>query len=140
MEKISNWLEDRLINMSEGLYWLFVWVAGFALIGVTAIAFIGQALGWLEHGHLPPRDGLWLYTLAECGENWCRPESLTPTDWVGVNRIVNSIMELHVAFYAVFIGWISYGVAVAWAESIENWKAREVKLRAPPPPPEDDDD
>ena len=140
MEKISNWIEYRLINLSEGLFWLFTMVALLGLIGGTAIAFIGHALEWLQHGYLPPRDGFWLYALVECGESWCRPENLAPTDWVGVNRIINWIMDLHVAFYSVFIGWLAIGAARAWAESIGDWKSREARLRAAPPPPDEDDD
>ena len=49
-------------------------------------------------------------------------------------------MDLHVAIYSVVIGWIGYGLALTWAESIGDWKAREARLRAPPPPPDGDDE
>lgn len=62
-----------------------------------------------------------------------------PTEWVGVNRIINWIMDLHVAIYSVVIGWIGYGVAIAWADRIGDWKAREERLREPPPPHNQDD-
>ncbi|MCF6316814.1 MAG: hypothetical protein L3J30_11140 [Marinosulfonomonas sp.] len=138
MGKISNWIEDRLINVSEGLFWLFVLVVGLVLVGGTANAFVGQALEWLKDGYLPSRDGFWLYSLIECGGGWCRHEILAPTDWVGVNRIISWIMDLHVVFYTVFIGWIAAGTATAWAESLRNWKDLEARLRAPPPPLDDD--
>jgi hypothetical protein len=49
-------------------------------------------------------------------------------------------MDLHVSLYVVVIGWLGYGLAIAWAERIGAWKAREARLRAAPPPPDVDDE
>jgi len=140
MGKISNWFEDRLINLSEGLLWLFTVSALLGVLGGLAIAVIGQAVVWLQHGYIPVRDGFWLFALAECGESWCRPEGLTLTDWVGFNRIISWILDLHVVFYCVFIGFFAFGAIMAWANYNVQWKALEAKLRSSLSRPEDSDD
>jgi hypothetical protein len=140
MEKISNLFEDFLILIAQFAFWAYVLALAFVVMGGLALPLAAQALEWLQDGAASPRDGFWLYALYDCGEGWCRPEFVAPTGWVGVNRIINWIMDLHVAIYSVVIGWIGYGLALTWAESIGDWKAREARLRAPPPPPDGDDE
>ncbi|WP_209834297.1 hypothetical protein [Ruegeria sp. HKCCE3926] len=133
MKKISNLFEDLLILLSQVLFWIFVVVICIVPMSV-ALPVMGQALEWLREGHVQPRDGFWLYALYECGESWCRPSYLTLTDWVGVNRIINWVLDLHVAIYAMVVATLGYGIAVAWADYIANWKALEEKLRSPSRP------
>jgi hypothetical protein len=139
LKKISNLWEDFLILVSQFGLWVYVLALGFMVMFGLAFPLAAQALEWLQDGVASPRDGFWLYTLSECGEGSCRPLFVAPTDWVGVNRIINWIMELHVAVYSIVVGWIGYGLALAWAESLGGWKAREARLRAPPPPPDVED-
>lgn len=139
LKKISNLFEDFLILITQCAFWLYAVALGVAVMLGLAYPLGAQALEWLQDGVASPRDGFWLYALFECGEWWCRPGLVNPTDWVGVNRIINWFMDLHVAIYSVVIGWIGYGLALVWADSIGDWKAREKRLRAPPPPPDSDD-
>ncbi|MDQ2091375.1 hypothetical protein [Marimonas arenosa] len=138
MSKFSNWIEDRVTNVSEGLLWLFVIVVLMGSLFGAVIVPTLQGLEWLEHGNLPSRDLYWLYALYECGESVCRQESIIVTDWVGLNHIINWAMGLHVAVYAIVVGWLSYGASMAWAELIGDRKARKAGFRAPPPPLDDD--
>lgn len=138
MEKISNLFEDLLLLVTQFAFWAYVLALGFVVMVGIALPLAAQALEWLQDGVASPRDGFWLYALFDCSEGWCRPEFLAPTDWVGVNRIINWIMNLHVVVYSVVIGWIGYGLALAWAESIGDWKAREGRFRTPPDVDDDD--
>lgn len=139
LEKISRLFEDFLILITQCAFWLYL--LGLMLLAFAGFAFplASQALEWLQNGVVSPRDGFWLYALYDCGEEWCRPVFVNPTEWVGVNRIANWIMDLHVAIYCVVFGWFGYGLALAWAETIGGWKEREARLRAPPLLPDPDD-
>ncbi|MFV1494901.1 hypothetical protein VW040_01095 [Phaeobacter sp. JH85H1] len=140
LKKISNLFEDFLILITQLAFWAYALALMFIVMVGLALPLAAQALEWLQDGAASPRDGFWLYALAECGEGSCRPLSVAPTDWVGVNRIINWIMDLHVAAYIIVVGWIGYALALAWAESLGDWKAREARLRAPPPPPDVEDE
>ena len=130
LEKISDLFEDFLILLTQCALTLF-------LLAVVLVFFVGllplaaQSLEWLQSGTASSRDGFWLYALLDCGEQWCRPDSVTPTSWVGVNRIVNWIMGLHVVFYSTSLACILYGLGLAWGQSISDWKARVAMHRAP---------
>jgi hypothetical protein len=140
LEKISNLFEDFLILITQFSFWIYLLALMLTVMVGLAVSLGAQGLEWLQDGSLSPRDGFWLYALSECGEASCRPLFVAPTDWVGVDRIINWIMDLHVAFYIIVVGWIGYGLALAWAERVGDWKAREARLRAPPPPPDVDDE
>ena len=140
LEKISNLFEDFLILVTQIGFWAYVLGLCLVVMVGLAVPLAAQALEWLQNGVTSPRDGFWLYGISQCGEGWCRPQSVAPTDWVGVNRIINWLMDLHVVVYTVVVGWIGYGLALAWAESLGEWKAREARLRAPPPPLDTDDE
>lgn len=140
LEKISNLFEDFLILITQFAFWVYVLALMFMVMVGLALPLAAQALEWLQDGAASPRDGFWLHALSECGEGSCRPLFVAPTDWVGVNRIINWIMDQHVAAYIIVVGWIGYGLALEWAEKLGDWKAREARLRAPPPPPDVDDE
>lgn len=122
------------------MFWVYVIILTFLVIGGLALPLAAQALEWLQDGAASPRDGFWLYALSECSAGSCRPLFVAPVDWVGVNRIINWIMDLHVAVYIIVVGWIGYGLALDWSECIADWKVCEARLRAPPPPPDIDDE
>ena len=140
LEKISNLFEDFLILVTQIVFWAYVLGLCLVVMAGFVLPLAAQALEWLQNGVASPRDGFWLYGISQCGEGWCRPQFVAPTDWVGVNRIINWLMDQHVAFYTLAVGWIGYGLALAWAESLGEWKAREARLRAPPPPPDTDNE
>lgn len=139
MEKISNLFEDFLILVTQVAFWVYVVVLALLFMVGIAGSLAAQAIEWLQVGMASPRDGFWLYALSDCGSGSCRPDVLNATEWVGVNRIINWMLDLHVAIYAIVLGWFGYGLAIAWAESIGNWKAREARFRKPPPRPTQDD-
>lgn len=140
LKKIPNLFEDFLILITQLAFWAYVLALMFVVMVGLALPLAAQALEWLQDGAASPRDGFWLYALSECGEGSCRPLFVAPTDWLGVNRIINWIMDLHVAAYITVVGWIGCVWADAWAESLGDWKAREAWHRAPPPPPDVEDD
>jgi hypothetical protein len=139
LKKIPNLFEDFLILITQFAFWAYVLtLVPIVMIGL-ALPLAVQALEWLQYGVVSSRDGFWLYALSECGEGSCRPPFVAPTDWVGANRIINWIMDLHVAAYIIVVGWIGFVLGLAWAESLGDWKAREARHRAPPPPPDVED-
>lgn len=137
IEKISNWIEDRLLNLSELLFWAFYIGSVVIFIGSAVFVLGDQLAGWLEYGYAEPRDGFWLLAMLDCGEIWCRQDFFFQTGWVGVDRIGNWVMDLHVMIYAFFVGWIASGIGAAWADSIGKWEVRKERLRRPKPPADD---
>ncbi len=121
LEKISDWFDRLLLFLSASLLLVFAVGTMFGLLGVMAYAVGRQLKEWLEFGYFPARDGFWLYSLSYCGENWCIPQSLTLTDWVGVNRVINWVLDIHVVVYCFVLGWVAYAIALEWTNVIGNW-------------------
>ena len=90
---------------------------------------------WLEYGKWPPRDILYLVAPKNCGyeymrpdslsmKDWCRPDAIQVTGWVGVDRIVNNLMDAINVFIAGLLFSIGiliiYGVLVSKLENCER--------------------
>jgi len=85
---------------------------GFATL-IIAILFIlkpllDQALSWLKTGVVPERDLFWATADVRCeatgyqakgfeGMELCRPDYIHFTDWVGIDRIINYVFDIHIA-------------------------------------------
>ncbi|WP_323765885.1 hypothetical protein [Marinovum sp.] len=91
---------------------LFIFSLGVAnvasfLSGV--IILLRQVKLWLKEGYWQEMDFLWLASDRVClaqhssdtwmvARDYCRPDSVFVTDWVGANAVVNWILDLHLAF------------------------------------------
>lgn len=67
-----------------------------------------QALSWLKTGIVPERDLFWATANVRCeatgykakgfeGMELCRPDYISFTDWVGIDRVINYIFDIHIA-------------------------------------------
>lgn len=102
------------------------------LMMMTIVPLSQQAKTWLKTGVIPPKDLYWYTADVKCAAtNWqakgwegmdlCRPNYIHFTDWVGVDRIINFVFDLHVAVIAIVI------LAAAWwllIATIEWWHSR----------------
>lgn len=83
-------------------------LTGLAVLATAVITFIDQVASWLRYGTMPQRDVFWAVSDTACeATNWqdkgwegkdiCRLAHIDFTDWVGLNKILNSIFDLHIA-------------------------------------------
>lgn len=74
----------------------------------TCISVLGllieQTRHWLKYGRLPERDLHWLFADSGCaatswkhigfaGKDYCRPDYVQFTDWIGVNKVLNYVFD-----------------------------------------------
>lgn len=103
---------SELRQLTKG-YALMGAVYGFigAILFAGLIIFIGvsqQLMAWLKEGVWVERDLLWALADVRCEETgWkskgfegmviCREDYVTWVDWVGVNKIINWFLDLHIS-------------------------------------------
>lgn len=103
-------------------------VAGaLRIVGALLLMFamwipIEQALVWLREGQFPPRDLYWFFAPVSCdateglaqgfqGMTACRPDYLHVTTWVGLDRIANWALDLHLSLYLVLGAFLTIALA-----------------------------
>jgi hypothetical protein len=91
-----------------GMGVLLIWFLFFGLAWVVVPLF--QQIGsWLQFGAVPDRDLYWFLADSFCdrtgwvGQGWegkdiCRDPSNYETGWVGLDSIIDFVMNMHVAF------------------------------------------
>ena len=97
---------------------------GWALL-YAGFMFIAQALTWLKTGRWPPRPiSEWLWQ-----SFYIR---IAPTEWIGLNKILDWILSMHIAVLMLLIAIACFSCAGFGARIVENAqreidRAREAK-------------
>ncbi len=104
-------LQDEEVQVFEPLAprleALLIVLWSVAMLAVVVVIFY-QFLSWLQFGVVPDRDLYWATAEVKCaatdwqprgweGMDLCRPDYIQFTDWVGVDRIINYLFDLHIA-------------------------------------------
>jgi hypothetical protein len=99
-EPINYSQEKEIIT---AVFW--IWTIGFVITCVLPVFL--QIFTWLKTGIYPEKDLYWLFADVSCaatdfrsagfnGKDLCRLDYIEFTDWVGANKIINWMFDLHV--------------------------------------------
>lgn len=116
----------------------FLAICALVILGSFFYGLIDPLIIWLEYGKWPPRDILYLVAPENCGyayvrpdslsmKDWCRPDAIQVTGWVGVDRIVNNLMDAINVFVAGLLSCL--GVLLSYGVLSEKLEACEVKYK-----------
>jgi hypothetical protein len=93
------------------------------------VGTISPLLVWLEHGKWPERDLLYLVGSSDCSDSywrsswqtvkdWCRPESISVTKWVGLDKLLNYLLDVNVSLVGIPLSLVAMATVVEFADSI----------------------
>jgi hypothetical protein len=110
-------------------------ICALVILSSFFYGLIDPLIIWLEYGKWPSRDILYLVAPENCAyaymrpdglsmKDWCRPDATQVTGWVGVDRIVNNLMDAINVFVAGLLfsigALIIYGVLFSKLENCER--------------------
>ena len=101
---------------------------------------ISPLLVWLEHGKWPERDLLYLLGSSDCSESywrsswqtlkdWCRPESISVTNWVGVDKLLNYLLDVNVSLVGITVSFLVMSKVMGF---LDNVGASDQSKASPP--------
>ena len=126
MEQVNSSKRQQLIMrvyQGLGLAWMIGFIMGFIITCILPV--FQQIKTWLKTGIFPEKDLYWFFADVSCaatnfqaagfqGMDLCRPNYIEFTDWVGVNKIINWIFDLHIGvvflLLSLFVFWIVFQV------------------------------
>ena len=128
--KINDNMHDFLCSLLANTFLVF---GIFILIGIFVCfnVVMDQIIEWLRHGIWYERDLFWMVADVSCAKtNWiaegfkgmdlCRQNNIKFTDWVGVNRIINWLFDLHVVFILLLSSLIGLSVLVILRKALHG--------------------
>ena len=124
LSTFSKAVNDIVTFILSHLVWILWLTAILIFAGGVLIVVIDQVLSWLRYGNIPERDGFWLYAIYICAQQPCRPEFLEITNWVGVDKFLNWVLDLHVIVYSVLVLAASHGILLDWQGAVNRRTSR----------------
>lgn len=105
------------------------------------IGALSPALIWLEYGKWPERDFLYLLGSSDCSDtywrsswqtlkDWCRPESINVTNWVGLDKLLNYLLDLNVSLVGIPVSFVVMAKVTVFLDKIgalDHPKARSAE-------------
>jgi len=110
-------------------------MCALVILSSAFYGLIDPLIIWLEYGKWPSRDILYLIAPERCSyaymrpeglsiKDWCRPDVIKATGWVGVDRLVNYLMDALNVFVAGLLfsigALIVYGVLAGKLDNCER--------------------
>jgi len=105
---LSPTWRERIRRIIEPAVYLFGFAWLLAFVMMVGLPLVQQVMYWLRYGELVDRDLYWLIAEASCAQtNWqamgwegkelCRNEALYQTGWIGADRIIGFVLDLHLS-------------------------------------------
>jgi hypothetical protein len=93
------------------------------------IGAISPTLVWLEYGKWPERDLLYFLGSSDCGDSywrsswqtlkdWCRPESVNVTNWVGLDKLLNYLLDVNISLVGMPVSFIVIAKVMGFLEEV----------------------
>lgn len=113
-------------------------ICAWVIISSAFYGLIDPLMIWLEYGKWPSRDILYLTAPENCShpymrpdglsiKDWCRPAAIEATGWIGVDRLISSLMDALNVFIAGVLSCL--GVLLSYGVLSEKLEACEVKYK-----------
>ena len=122
---LTFFIRQLLVILTTTLYILV-----FALMLYSIwVGTISPLLVWLEHGKWPERDLLYLVGSSDCSDSywrsswqtvkdWCRPESISVTKWVGLDKLLNYLLDVNVSLVGIPVSLVAMATVMEFADNI----------------------
>ena len=93
------------------------------------IGSLSPTLVWLEHGKWLERDLLYFLGSSDCGDSywrsswqtvkdWCRPESINVTNWVGLDQLLNYLLDVNISLVGMPVSFVVIAKVMGFLEEV----------------------
>jgi len=130
---MANLFQKLIEKNRESITSVLMFLIGIPILVLGYMVFImpifQQIMSWLKHGVIPERDLFWFIAEPKCyntgwvaqgwkGMDLCRVENINFTGWVGVDKIINFIFDIHISILGLITLVVLFTVWVVIEEKL----------------------